>query len=112
MKKEEISYLAGIFDLRGYVRYDYGRYYSYAIFFNFTEKDKELWKGIKKILDKVVVCRIYRSKKRKKELQLYIGSKKQVLNFLKLILPFSQRKDEISLIIKILETRGYKGVLK
>jgi len=111
---EEARYLAGIFDVRGFVRYDYGKGYHYSINFNFTEHDKKLWENIKKVFDKFFVTKIYKTRRIKgaKEYQLYLGGKKQVYNFLKMILPYTQRKEEVEKYIYLLERKGYNGVLE
>ena len=107
---KEIVYIAGVFDARGFVRYEYGTTYKYAVHFNFTKKDKKLWLKIKNLLSKFFVCKIYKT--RKNEYQLYIGGKKQTFNFLKSVLPYSFRKKEISLILNLLEKRGYKKAIR
>ena len=107
-------YLAGVFDARGFVKFTYGSTYSYAVFFNFTEDNKKTWESIRKIVSKYFPCRIYRIKrsKGKKEYQLWIGSKKSVYEFLKAILPYSNRKEEIATYLKLLEEKGYKKKLR
>jgi hypothetical protein len=105
-----LSYLAGVFDTRGFIQYTYGTSYKYAVFFNFTENEKEVWYKIKMLIDNYTIAKIYkmRRKKRQKEYMLYIGGKKNVVNFLVKILPYSNRKEEISMYIKFLRERGRK----
>jgi DNA-binding transcriptional regulator WhiA len=101
------SYLAGVFDARGFIRFQPENYH-YSVFFNFTEKDSEIWKEIQKIVEEFAISKIYKSKKRKKEYQLYIGKKKNIKNFLMAVLPYSKRKEEILAMLKIIERRKKK----
>jgi len=104
-----LKYLAGIFDTRGFLRFDYGRSYSYQITFNFTEREKNLWIEIKKEMESICVPKIYKLKRKKgrlQEYQLCISGKKNTYNFLIKILPFSKRKEEILTMLKVLTERG------
>jgi hypothetical protein len=105
-----LSYLAGVFDTRGFIQYTYGTSYKYAVFFNFTENEKEVWYKIKTLIDNYTIAKIYKAKRKKgqKEYMLYISGKKNVMNFLIKILPYSNRKDEISMYVKFLKERGRK----
>jgi hypothetical protein len=107
LKKNDLNYLAGIFDVRGFINFR-PETYHYYITFNFYENEKNLWKEIAKVLKNLVPIKIYRYKKRKKEYQIYIGGKRNVWIFLNKILPFSLRKNEIATIIDLLEKKGYK----
>ncbi len=108
---EKLSYIAGIFDIRGFVRYDYGKNYQYAVSFNFTESEKAIWEEIGKDLKEFCHFKIYKAKRKKgkqREYQLYISGKKNVYNFLMKILPYSKRKKEIHLYLWLLRTKGRK----
>jgi len=108
IRMDELSYLAGVFDTRGFIKYTYGDTYSYAVFFNFTENEKDVWEKIKKIIDKYAIARVYKMSRKKgqQEYQLWIGGKKNVRDFLMKILPYSNRANEIAMYIKFLEERG------
>lgn len=99
------KYLAGVFDVRGFIGLR-PETYHYYIFFNFTEKELKLWEKIKKDIENFAWVKIYRLR-RGNEYQLYIGRKNNIRKFLQTILPFSKRKEEIITFLKILE-RGYK----
>jgi len=108
-----LEYIAGIFDVRGFLKYDYGNTYSYQVFFNFTEREKDLWLKIKEEMESICVPKIYKMKRKKgrqQEYQLCISGKRNAYNFLVNILPFSKRKEEIALMIKVLTERGRKKV--
>lgn len=100
--KNKISYLAGIFDVRGFINYR-PENYVINISFNFYSTEKKLWNDIKNILEEFINVKIYQSKIRKKEFQLYIGKKNNVYTFLYTIFPYSLRKDEISTILSKLK---------
>lgn len=95
------EYLAAVFDVRGFVRIN-PKTYHYAVYFNFYDSEKELWENIKKAIDLFVPSKIYRSRKRKKEYQLYIGGKRNVYKFLSLVYDFSNRKRELKKVIDVL----------
>lgn len=107
MEEKNIIYIAGIFDVRGFVNFRM-KSYHYFIQFNFYEKEKNLWEKIIDILSKYFDIKVYQSKKRPKEYQIYIGKKHSVAYFLKTILPYSNRKKEIMAYLKFLEKGRYK----
>jgi len=109
MREELKAYLAGIFDVRGFIKLRLKKY-QYAVFFNFTKNELEIWKKIKEIMDLFTIAKIYKSKKRIKEYQLYIGNKKNIKNFLAAILPYSIRKNEILMMLKVIERKKTKNL--
>jgi hypothetical protein len=70
---------------------------------------KKVWEEIKNIIDKYVPSKIYearRLKGKQKEYQLYISGKKNVIEFLEKILPFTKRWKEVAMYLKFLKERG------
>jgi len=96
------EYLAGVFDMRGFLQVNLvkdskGRT-KFNVFFNFTERDLEIFKCLSNWLNRNGIKNsIYRIRRVKgeKEFQLYITNRRDSISFLEHILYFSLRKEEI-----------------
>jgi len=105
---EEDIYLAGFFDSRGFLKFD-KEHCCYAVFFNISEQKLLLLKEVKTMIG---FGKIYgvrpKIKGRQKEYSLWIGGKDKSLAFLRRILPYSKRSNEImEFIEKVRKTKRW-----
>jgi hypothetical protein len=99
-----VCYLAGVFDVRGFIKLHKPTYH-YAIYFNVYQTEIKLWKKIMNIIKSLPChCKLYHSNKRK-EYQLWIGRKNNIMFFIEMILPYSNRKKELIEFYDFLKSR-------
>ena len=101
-KKMDI-YLAGVFDVRGFININLnpdekGRT-KFNVYFNYTDTDSHIFEQIQEMLQKEgiksSIYKVRRKKGKKKEYLLYITNRHDSVKFLKRILPYSLSKTKI-----------------
>ena len=110
------EYLAGVFDIRGFLhikteRDEKGRTKFY-LFFNFTEKDEDIFRKISNFLNEQGIKNsIYFLRKKSnlnlKEFGLWITNRRNTVKFLERIYDYSLKKDFIEHAL-----RTYNSLLK
>jgi len=111
LKKEiMLSYIAGVFDIKGFFIITDTKRGKYAVCMNFTDRQKEIFeKVVDMLIELGIDAKIYKARRLKgnlREYQVYISKKLNVYKFLESILPYSNRKEEIEEVMHILETQG------
>lgn len=110
IKKIMWSYIAGVFDVKGFIVITDPKRGKYFVQMNFTDRQKEIFEKVAEMLLELGIdVKIYKARRLKgnlQEYQLYISKKLNVYKFLENILPYSLRKEEIKEAMYTLETQG------